>query len=216
MSRDFQQTHENLIACAKKHFLEFGFERASIREICKDANVTNGAFYNHFADKEALFGSLVESVVQTIQKIYSESIDKHFDLVKTDELKNLWKLSESTIIQIIEYIYENFDVFRLLLMCSSGTKYAGFLDDLVRADVQETIKLIAELKARGVPVNELDVAYVGSFLLCFNCRNCYAQLSKASCIEVYSYAIGIFQLGLANCFGDLIPKIFDWQLAESN
>ena len=121
MSRDFQQTHEKLLACAKKHFLEFGFERASIREICKDANVTNGAFYNHFADKEALFGSLVESVVQTIQKIYSESIDKHFDLVKTDELKNLWKLSESTIIQIIEYIYESFDVFRLLLMCSSGT-----------------------------------------------------------------------------------------------
>ena len=156
MSRDFQQTHEKLLACAKKHFLEFGFERASIREICKDANVTNGAFYNHFADKEALFGSLVESVVQTIQKIYSESIDKHFDLVKTDELKNLWRLSESTIIQIIEYIYENFDVFRLLLMYSSGTKYAGFLDDLVRADVQETIKLIAELKARGVPVNDLD------------------------------------------------------------
>ena len=156
MSRDFQQTHEKLLACAKKHFLEFGFERASIREICKDANVTTGAFYNHFADKEALFGSLVESVVQTIQKIYSESIDKHFDLVKTDELKNLWRLSESTIIQIIEYIYENFDVFRLLLMYSSGTKYAGFLDDLVRADVQETIKLIAELKARGVPVNDLD------------------------------------------------------------
>ena len=43
------------------------------------------------------------------------------------------------------------DRFRLLLMYSSGTKYAGFLDDLVRADVQETIKLIAELKARGVP-----------------------------------------------------------------
>ena len=156
MSRDFQQTHEKLLACAKKHFLEFGFERASIRDICKDAYVTNGAFYYHFADKEALFGSLVESVVQTIQKIYSESIDKHFDLVKTDELKNLWRLSESTIIQIIEYIYENFDVFRLLLMYSSGTKYAGFLDDLVRADVQETIKLIAELKARGVPVNDLD------------------------------------------------------------
>ena len=34
MSRDFQQTHENLLACAKKHFLENGFERASIREIC--------------------------------------------------------------------------------------------------------------------------------------------------------------------------------------
>lgn len=144
------------MACAKKHFLEFGFERAGIREICKDANVTNGAFYNHFNDKEALFGALVESVVQTIQNIYSESVNKHFELAKTDDLKSLWKLSENTIIQLFEYIYENFDVFRLLLMCSSGTKYANFLDDLVRSDVRETIKLIAELKVRCIPVNDLD------------------------------------------------------------
>lgn len=156
MSRGFQQTHENLLACAKKHFLEFGFERASIREICKDANVTNGAFYNHFNDKEALFGSLVESVIQMVQAMFSESVDKHFELAKTDELKNLWKLSEDTVIQIIEYIYENFDVFKLLLMCSSGTKYSSFLDDLVRADVRETTKLIKELKVRQVSINELD------------------------------------------------------------
>ena len=65
-------------------------------------------------------------------------------------------MSENTIIQLIEYIYENFDVFRLLLMCSSGTKYANFLDDLVRSDVRETIKLIAELKVRCIPVNDLD------------------------------------------------------------
>ena len=39
MSRDFQQTHENLLFCAQKHFLEYGFERAGIREICKDAHV---------------------------------------------------------------------------------------------------------------------------------------------------------------------------------
>ena len=155
MSRDFQQTHENLLSCAKKHFLEFGFERASIREICKDANVTNGAFYNHFADKEALFGSLVESVVQTIQKIYSESIDKHFDLVKTDELKNLWRLSESTIIQIIEYIYEHFDVFRLLLMRAEGTRYSSFLDDVVCLETRVTLKFFAELKSRGFQVREL-------------------------------------------------------------
>ena len=72
MSRDFQQTHENLLACAKEHFLENGFERASIREICKAAHVTNGAFYNHFEDKEALFGALVEPVVQAVSEMYSD------------------------------------------------------------------------------------------------------------------------------------------------
>lgn len=156
MSRDFQQTHENLLDCAKKHFLDYGYERASIREICKDAHVTNGAFYNHFEDKEALFGALVDPVVQTVTEIYSDSVVRHFELVRADELKQLWKLSENTICRIIEYVYEYFDVFKLLLMQSAGTKYASFLDDVVRSDVRETQKLITELKNRGVPVHDLE------------------------------------------------------------
>ena len=97
MSRDFQQTHENLLLCAQKHFLEYGFERASIREICKDAHVTNGAFYNHFDDKEALFGALVEPVVQEVKAIYEASVNEHMELAKTDDLKSLWKLSEESL-----------------------------------------------------------------------------------------------------------------------
>lgn len=118
--------------------------------------MTNGAFYNHFEDKEALFGALVEPVVQAVSEMYSDSVVKHFELVRTDELKQLWKLSEDTIRQIIEYIYEHFDVFKLLLMQSAGTKYASFLDDVVRSDVRETQKLIAELKDRGVSVHDLE------------------------------------------------------------
>lgn len=41
-------------------------------------------------------------------------------------------------------------------MQSAGTKYASFLDDVVRLDVRETHKLIDELKARGVPVHDLE------------------------------------------------------------
>jgi AcrR family transcriptional regulator len=156
MSRDFQKTHENLLNCAKQHFLEFGFERASIRQICKDANVTNGAFYNHFKDKEALFGELVEPIVQGVSEMYGESVENHFELAKTEELTELWKLTESTVIQIIEYVYVNFDVFKLLLMRSEGTKYATFLNDVVCYDVNEMQRLIAEIKKRGIVVNDLE------------------------------------------------------------
>ena len=146
MSRDFQQTHENLLFCAQKHFLEYGFERASIREICKDAHVTNGAFYNHFDDKEALFGALVESVVQEVKAIYEASVNEHMEL---------WKLSEETLSVIIEYIYEHFDVFRLLLMRAEGTRYSSFLDDVVCLETRVTLKFFAELKSRGFQVREL-------------------------------------------------------------
>ena len=155
MSRDFQQTHENLLLCAQKHFLEYGFERASIREICKDAHVTNGAFYNHFDDKEALFGALVEPVVQEVKAIYEASVNEHMELAQTDDLKSLWKLSEETLSVIIEYIYEHFDVFRLLLMRAEGTRYSSFLDDVVCLETRVTLKFFAELKSRGFQVREL-------------------------------------------------------------
>ena len=155
MSRDFQQTHENLLLCAQKHFLEYGFERASIREICKDAHVNNGAFYNHFDDKEALFGALVEPVVQEVKAIYEASVNEHMELAKTDDLKSLWKLSEETLSVIIEYIYEHFDVFRLLLMRAEGTRYSSFLDDVVCLETRVTLKFFAELKSRGIQVREL-------------------------------------------------------------
>ncbi len=156
LSRDYQQTHENLLICAKKHFLAFGFAHASIREICKDAHVTNGAFYNHFEDKQALFGALVEPVVKAVSDIYADSVERHFKVSKTEELKMLWQLSEETIIEIIEYIYRNFDIFKLLIKCSESTKYATFLDDIVRLEVQETLKLMKELKARGEEINDLE------------------------------------------------------------
>ena len=104
IARDFQQTHDNLLDCAKKHFLKFGFERSSIREICKDAHVTNGAFYNHFEDKEALFGALVEPVLRSVSELYADSVMRHFVLIKSEDLPQLWELSAKTTERMIEYI----------------------------------------------------------------------------------------------------------------
>ena len=178
MSRDFQQTHENLLLCAQKHFLEYGYERASIREICKDAHVTNGAFYNHFDDKESLFGALVEPVVQEVKAIYDASVNEHMELAKTDDLKSIWKLSEETLKVIIEYIYEHFDVFRLLLMRAEGTRYSSFLDDVVRLETQVTLK-------RGM-------AYFASCVFCIPGGSSYAQFSQRGSSEICPYACLIF------------------------
>ena len=154
--RNFQQTHENLLQCAKEQFLAFGFERASIREICKEAHVTNGAFYNHFTDKEALFGAIVEPVFQTISQMYNDAAAEQFALVKNDDLLQWWKHEEETLCSMIEYIYAHFEIFQLLLMCSAGTKYADFQDMVVRAEMRETKKFLAELKRRGIPFRNLE------------------------------------------------------------
>jgi len=52
---NFDDTHSKILDCGRKHFLKNGFEKASLRDICKDAGVTTGAFYRHFNDKNELF-----------------------------------------------------------------------------------------------------------------------------------------------------------------
>ena len=47
-------TEENLIRCGREEFLEKGYTKANLRDICRKAGVTTGAFYFSFENKEAL------------------------------------------------------------------------------------------------------------------------------------------------------------------
>ena len=57
------ETIEKLKNAGREEFLENGYQRASLRKICKDAGVTTGAFYFSFESKEALFKAILEPLV---------------------------------------------------------------------------------------------------------------------------------------------------------
>ena len=48
-----------LLESAKRHFLEDGFEKASLRTICEDAGITTGALYKRYSGKDELFTAVV-------------------------------------------------------------------------------------------------------------------------------------------------------------
>ena len=54
-----KETRQKLLVSAKKEFMEKGYVKASLRNICKNAGVTTGALYFFFKDKEDLFGNLI-------------------------------------------------------------------------------------------------------------------------------------------------------------
>ena len=69
----FDDTHTKILDCGKKHFLKNGFEKASLRDICKDAGVTTGAFYRHFNDKNELFKIFVKATeyeLEFLDRVY--------------------------------------------------------------------------------------------------------------------------------------------------
>lgn len=55
---------EQLIAAARKEFINNNYEKASLNTIIKNANLSKGVFYYHFKNKEALYITLLEEAAQ--------------------------------------------------------------------------------------------------------------------------------------------------------
>ena len=123
MSRLPQNIRAALLSSGKDQFLTYGFEKASLRTICKKAGLTTGAFYHHFSGKEDLFSSLVEPMIHGFRKMYQNVISQ--------ELADLTTGVENELTSIT-YAIDHKDEFRLLFECSKGTKYEGFKEHLIQ------------------------------------------------------------------------------------
>jgi AcrR family transcriptional regulator len=56
-----KETRARLLKAAAECFAQRGYDAASVSEICRRAEVSKGAFYYHFASKQALFLELLGS-----------------------------------------------------------------------------------------------------------------------------------------------------------
>ena len=68
-------------------------------------------------------------------------------------------LREETGIRIkwmTEYIYDNFDRFKLIFCCSDGTLYENFLHNIVELEVESTQNFIEKMRRNGEIVPDID------------------------------------------------------------
>ena len=61
-----EATRGQLIAVARRMFAERGYEDTSIEAVLREAGVSRGSLYHHFASKEALFEAVAEDVETTV------------------------------------------------------------------------------------------------------------------------------------------------------
>ena len=168
MGYDFDKTHELILENAKAQFMQKGFSGASIRQICKDAGVTNGAFYSHYGSKEELFARLVEPVIAGFQVLYSEDSSRYTDINSAKDFEKILEQAFVSDKKMIRYIYENADVFRLLILKSGGTVYEHFIDDIARSESEWTIEFLKGCSSFiGKPENlsETLINRVSSFVV---------------------------------------------------
>lgn len=146
MPKDKTATHKRLYECMRREFIEKGFEKASLNNIAKQAGITPAGVYRHYASKEAMFEALVKPVVDDFYRI----CDEYMKLMTEDDVKyhiaNNFACFED---DIFDYIYEHFDEFKLLVVCSKGTKYEDFFELLVKMEEESSVHMINMLRKTG-------------------------------------------------------------------
>ena len=144
-----EATKQHLLELAKTEFLKKGYSEASVRNIAKTAGLTTGAVFRYFPDKVALFDALVSDAADTLMNQFKTAQDAHFDLIPEEKTTESLDLSTEYLDHFINYIYDNFDAFKLVICCSEGTRYANYIHDLVELEVSQTEVYYEKLRQLG-------------------------------------------------------------------
>lgn len=172
MSEKAEKTREKILDTAIKHFLRDGFSGASLRSIVKDAGLTTGAFYKYYPTKEMLFDALVNPYVEHIYEIYDEILAEFEKLSALDQTNNMSTCATDGMDQMVDYIYDHYDHFRLLLKCGDSGKYEEFIHIMVDREMKSSHKYMQTMKKSGMDLSNVDeslmhMIYTGFFCSVF-------------------------------------------------
>ena len=127
-----------LLECAASEFLKKGWAKSSMREISKQAGVTTGSLYFHYRNKAALFDALVKDVYDSLLQNHRQMYETFFAL--PFDKKKMRKFRFEGRKRVIDFIYQNYRVVKLLVCCSEGSRYSDFftlmMEDTHKADVR--------------------------------------------------------------------------------
>ena len=130
--------------------------RHGLRNIVKTASVTTGAFYGYYKSKEELFDELVCEQAEYVLSLFDTTLGNFNKLSGEEQTQMMTDLSGDAMFQMVNYMYDYYDEFKLLILCAEGTKYVDFIHQLVLRETESSFVYIETLKQMGIKVKPIN------------------------------------------------------------
>ena len=145
---DRENSKELIIRAGKQEFLKYGYKGASLRNICKQAGVTTGAFYFQFENKEQLLDEILRPVITyfsaMVQKSTMEEFEGESSSADGDE-------------QMLEMLWNYKEECQILLEGAAGTAYEKVFEELQEGLRQGFLLFFGKYGISDVDEKLLDV-----------------------------------------------------------
>lgn len=173
MGTQNRDTAAAILEASRKEFMEYGYEKASLRRIAKEASVTTGAIYGYFAGKEALFAALTEDAEEELVELYTKVHSDFASLPPEEQPAMLNVVTEECVPWLVNYIYDHFEAFKLLLCCGAPGCGERFFDRLAEVEERSCHDFVAAVEQMGYPVPKL-----GDALIHIVCSTFFRQIQE--------------------------------------
>lgn len=145
---DRENSKELIIRAGKQEFLKYGYKGANLRNICKQAGVTTGAFYFQFENKEQLLDEILRPVITyfsaMVQKSTMEEFEGESSSADGDE-------------QMLEMLWNYKEECQILLEGTAGTAYEKVFEELQEGLRQGFLLFFGKYGISDVDEKLLDV-----------------------------------------------------------
>ena len=145
---DRENSKKLIIRAGKQEFLKYGYKGASLRNICKQAGVTTGAFYFQFENKEQLLDEILRPVITyfsaMVQKSTMEEFEGESSSADGDE-------------QMLEMLWNYKEECQILLEGTAGTAYEKVFEELQEGLRQGFLLFFGKYGISDVDEKLLDV-----------------------------------------------------------
>jgi AcrR family transcriptional regulator len=135
-----KERRSQLLDIGRRLFAERGLDGTSIEEIAAQAGVSKPVVYEHFGGKEGLYAVVVDREVERFLNMATTLLEGEDTMAKF----------EIAAVQLLRYIQENSDGFRILVRDSNPTSGSGTFASLISDVASQVEHLLGDvLKRRG-------------------------------------------------------------------
>ena len=115
-----------------------------------------------------MFDALTVPYLKTLYEIYDQVVSEFEKLSADDQTKSVASMSNDGMEQMLDYVYDHYDNFKLLLKCGDSGKYEDFIHRIVNREIESSHRYLEKMKEEGVeiPVVEdslMHMIYTGFF-----------------------------------------------------
>lgn len=150
MAKQIEGVYEAVLECAKREFLQKGYKDASLRTIAQEAGTSTGSIYTRFHDKEGLFSAVVSPAADGLMELFLRIQENFHQFDEETQRAEMGQYTSLHQMKMLDYIYDHFEEFQILLDGAGGTRFSSFVDQLVNIEVDYTYKYMEVIGCESV------------------------------------------------------------------